>query len=229
MRTMVSSHARGFPPANPAIPACALRQASCTTSSASAVLPVSQRASDSASPRCGSTTSAKRAASIFSLNTVPPSGAPAMGLPPPSAGGDDLSLLVRVKIATAGDGACFEGGEGIGVTGVKCLGSKGRLGRGRRIARCNGVLAVMVVDLDGCDRHGSGPAAGRYRPKQVRPAPALQRPAPAEAFAPFSPCVFVFVPLHDGLLLLRTNGACPGDRRTGSFIPGRSAFSFTLT
>jgi hypothetical protein len=127
-----------------------------------------------------------------------------MGLPPPSAGGDDLSLLVREKIATAGDGACFEGGEGIGVTGVKGLGSKGRLGRGRRIAGCNGMLAIMVVHLDGCDRHGSGPAAGRYRPEQMRPTATLQGTTAAEAFALFSACVFVFVPLHNGLLLLRT-------------------------
>ncbi|TIR23124.1 MAG: hypothetical protein E5X34_13635 [Mesorhizobium sp.] len=152
-----------------------------------------------------------------------------MGLPPSSAGGDDLSLLVRVKIATAGDGACFEGGEGIGVTGVKCLGSKGRLARGRRIAGCKGMLVVMAVDLDGCDRHGLGPAAGRYRPEQMRPAPALQGTAAVDAFAASGPCAFVFMPLHDGLLPLRTKSACLGDRRTGPFIPGKSAFSFTLT
>src|SRR3954451_3208362 len=144
---MVSSQERALPPEKPAMPACALRQASCTTSSASAVLPVSQRASDSASPRCGSTTSAKRAARTFSLNTVPPSGAPARGLLP-SSDGADLSLLVRAKIATAGEGACFGGGEGIGVTGVKGLGSKERLGRERRIAGCNEMLAVLVVNLD---------------------------------------------------------------------------------
>src|SRR5882757_9017446 len=198
---MVSSQARALPPEKPAMPACALRQASCTTSSASAVLPVSQRASDNASPRCGSTTSAKRAARIFSLNTVPPSGAPARGLLPSSTDGADLSLLVRVKIATAGEGACFGGGEGIGVTGVKCLGTRTRLGRERRIAGCNEMLAVMIVNLDGCDRHGSGSAAGWYGPEQMRPAHALQRTAAADAFARFGRSPFVFIPLHVGLLL----------------------------
>ncbi|TIV23177.1 MAG: hypothetical protein E5V90_33035 [Mesorhizobium sp.] len=86
----------------------------------------------------------------------------------------------------------------------------------------------MVVDLDGCDRHRSGPAAGRHRPKQMRPAPALQGTAAVDAFAASGPCAFVFMPLHDGLLLLRKRGACLGDRRAGPFIPGRSAFSFTL-
>ncbi|CDX34541.1 hypothetical protein MPLSOD_20149 [Mesorhizobium sp. SOD10] len=127
-----------------------------------------------------------------------------MGLPPPSAAGDDLSLLVREKIATAGDGACFEGGEGIGITEVKGLGSKGASeGDGASLA-ATGMLAVMVVDLDGCDRHGSGPAAGWYRPEQVRPTAALQGTTAAEASALFGACVFVFLPLHDGLLLLRT-------------------------
>jgi hypothetical protein len=97
-----------------------------------------------------------------------------MGLPP-SAGGDDLSLLVRVKIATAGDGACFEGGEGIGVTGVKCLGSKGRLARGRRIAGCNGVLAVIVVDLDGCDRQGIRVTDGAVSPRTGAPSSSAPR------------------------------------------------------
>jgi hypothetical protein len=92
-----------------------------------------------------------------------------MGLPSPSAEGNDLSLLVRVKIATAGDGACFEGGEGIGVTGVKCLGSKARLGRGQRIAGCNGMLAVMVVGLDGCDRHGIRAGGGAVSPRTDAP------------------------------------------------------------
>src|SRR5438552_18456135 len=153
---MVSSQARELPPAKPAMPAYALRQASCTTSSASAAFPVSQRASDSASPRCGSTTSAKRAASIFSLNTVPPSGAPARALRPPSEGGVDLSLLARVKIAIAGEGACFGGGEGIGVTGVK------RLGRERRIAGRDEMrdVAAIVVKLVCCSSHGHGRRRG---------------------------------------------------------------------
>ncbi|RWB58293.1 MAG: hypothetical protein EOQ48_23065 [Mesorhizobium sp.] len=147
-----------------------------------------------------------------------------MGLPLPSAGGDDLSLLVRVKIATAGDGACFEGGEGIGVTGVKSLGSKGRLTRGRRIAGCNGVLAVMVVGFDGCDRHGSGPAAWRDRPEQMRPAPTLQRSTPADAFALSDPCVSVFVPLHDGLLPLRKKAHALETGGPGRLFPAAPLF-----
>ncbi|NUS22337.1 MAG: hypothetical protein HOQ25_21535 [Mesorhizobium sp.] len=84
---------------------------------------------------------------------------------------------MRVKIATAGDGACFGGGEGIGVTGVKYLKGAARLGRERRTAGCNEVLAVMVVVLDGCDRHGSGPA-------------------PAHALALFGSQARIFMPLH---------------------------------
>ncbi|MDX8441036.1 hypothetical protein [Mesorhizobium australafricanum] len=85
----------------------------------------------------------------------------------------------------------------------------------------------MTVDLDGCDRHGSEPATRRYRPEQMRPAPTLQRPTAADAFAFFGPCAFIFLPLHDGLLLLRTNGACPEDQRTEPFIPGDRLLLFT--
>jgi hypothetical protein len=71
-----------------------------------------------------------------------------------------------------------------------------------------------------------GLAAGRYRPEKMRAAPTLQRAA-AEASALFGPHAFVFVPFHDGLLLLRTGGACLGDQRTQPFIPGARPFSFT--
>jgi hypothetical protein len=57
---MVSSQARALPPAKPPMPRKARKHASCATSSASARLPVSQRASAKASARCGSTTLAKR-------------------------------------------------------------------------------------------------------------------------------------------------------------------------
>ncbi|MDX8455401.1 hypothetical protein RFM98_21950 [Mesorhizobium sp. VK9D] len=136
---------------------------------------------------------------------------------------------MRVKIAAACDGACFGGGKGIGVTGVKRIERERRLGRGRRIAGCNEMLdvAVMTVDLDGCDRHGSEPATGRYRPERMRPAPTLQRTTAADTFAFFGPRAFIFLPLHDGLLLLRTNGARPEDQRTEPFIPGGRLFSFT--
>jgi hypothetical protein len=88
-------------------------------------------------------------------------------------------------------------------------------------------VAVMVVDLDCCDRHGSGSATGWYRPEQVCPAPTLQGGAAAEPFAVVGPCAFVFMLLHDGLLLLRARGACLEDRRTQPFIPGDRLFLFT--
>jgi hypothetical protein len=72
-----------------------------------------------------------------------------------------------------------------------------------------------------------GLAAGRYRPEQIRPAPMRQGTAAADAFAVTGPCALVVVPLHDGLLLLRTGGACLGDQRTQPFIPGARPFSFT--
>src|SRR5262245_52292619 len=53
------------------MPLNALSDASCTTSSASARLPVSQRASRYASVRCGRNTAAKRARSVASATPAP--------------------------------------------------------------------------------------------------------------------------------------------------------------
>ncbi|MEZ2333097.1 hypothetical protein AB6802_25530 [Mesorhizobium sp. RCC_202] len=50
----------------------------------------------------------------------------------------------------------------------------------------------------------------------------------ADALARFGRNPIVFMPLHVGLLLPRTSGACPEDQRTRLFIPGRRIFSLTL-
>src|SRR5215813_12284209 len=63
---MVRAHARMLPPPNVLMPFKALRDASCTMSSASARLPVIHLASLNASSRYGRNTSAKRVWSIWS-------------------------------------------------------------------------------------------------------------------------------------------------------------------
>jgi hypothetical protein len=50
----------------------------------------------------------------------------------------------------------------------------------------------------------------------------------ADAFARFGRIPVVFMPLHVGLLLPHTSGACPEDQLTRPFIPGRRFFSLTL-
>src|SRR5262245_20823666 len=68
---MVKTHARAFVPLKLAIARNARSAASCTTSSASARLPVSQHASANASDRCGTTILANRARSISPFTSPP--------------------------------------------------------------------------------------------------------------------------------------------------------------
>src|SRR5271163_1384103 len=96
-RTIVRTHARGRSTTAVSSEASARMQASCTTSSASVRLPVSQRASPKASSRCGNTISLKR---LRAKSVV-------TGPPKTSRRDDDLAFHIGVKAAKVGIFAGF--------------------------------------------------------------------------------------------------------------------------